>query len=265
MDFFADLHVHTTHSDGTLELSEVPEAAQDAGISVVAVTDHDSIHPGLDVPITKQDGVTIIRSIELRVDVPELGERVDLLGYGVERTSELVAETERLQTNRANRSQEIIDNVENELNLSLDIIGQEGMGRPHIARAIANHNETSCGYQQAFDEVIGRDCPAYVARDVTSFETGVRLLSDACSVVSLAHPFRYDDPEEAVALTEHLDGIEGPYPYDTSIHVKPTMIDIVVEKYDLVLTGGTDAHETTLGVSGLRESNFGPFWTELTR
>ena len=100
MSVFADLHVHTTNSDGEMELPEVPEAARDAGVSVVAITDHDRLHPELPTPVTAFEGVTVVHGIELRVeprteadgeddapsDAPDAGptgERVDLLGVGV--------------------------------------------------------------------------------------------------------------------------------------------------------------------------------------
>ncbi|OYR81429.1 histidinol-phosphatase, partial [Halorubrum distributum] len=57
----ADLHAHTTVSDGTLTLSEVPAAAREAGVDWVAVTDHDRIHPGLDAPVVERDGVRVVR------------------------------------------------------------------------------------------------------------------------------------------------------------------------------------------------------------
>jgi Predicted metal-dependent phosphoesterases (PHP family) len=79
----ADLHVHTTASDGTLTVPELPAAARRAGVEWVAVTDHDRVHPDLDAPVTDRDGVHIIRGIELRVETDR--QRLDLLGYGVSR------------------------------------------------------------------------------------------------------------------------------------------------------------------------------------
>lgn len=263
MSVYADLHVHTTHSDGKFELEDIPSTARDAGVSVVAITDHDSIHPELSGRVTNVDGVTIIRSIELRVDVPELGERVDLLGYGVEQTPELMNEINRLQTDRATRAQRIIEGVEEELDISLALDGREGMGRPHIARAIVDHKDTQYDDPQpVFDEVIGNGRPAYVARDVTDFETGVRLLNEACAIVGLAHPFRYDDPEGAIRVTSHLDAIEGPYPYGNYADVDPmadgSPVLAALDDHERILTGGTDAHGVTLGKAGLTKKEFQP-------
>ncbi|WP_157971778.1 PHP domain-containing protein, partial [Halorussus litoreus] len=236
MSVFADLHVHTTNSDGEMALSEVPEAARDAGVSVVAITDHDRLHPELPTPVTAFEGVTVVHGIELRVeprsedyesdqssggsDGP--GERVDLLGYGATPTPELVDELDRIQRDRKERGRAIIESVEDHLGVDLDLEAREGLGRPHVARAVVDHAETA--YDEigdVFDDLIADGGPCFVAREVTSFERGVDLLSDACGLVGLAHPYRYDDPEAALELTRHLDAVERYYPYDREVDPRP--------------------------------------------
>lgn len=244
-----DLHVHTTASDGTLTIPELPEAASQAGIEWVAVTDHDRIHPDLDAPVTNRDGVSIIRGIELRVDTDR--QRLDLLGYGVEPTDALVAECDRLQQNRADRARKIIDRVETSVGTTLDIEPQTGIGRPHIARAI-EESDAAYDYQAAFDELIGDGCPCYVAREITPFDRGRELLADACSVVGLAHPLRYDDPAAALDRTADLDAVERYYPYDRAVDLTP--VEDAIDSHDLLATGGSDAHDRTLGRAGPPES-----------
>jgi predicted metal-dependent phosphoesterase TrpH len=249
---YADLHVHTTHSDGEMSLSDVPTAAREAGVSVVAITDHDRIHPDLDAPVTQREGVTLVRGIELRVETGD--QRVDLLGYGVTPTPALERELDRLQRDRVERGRAIVVNVEDRLGVDLDVDISEGIGRPHIARAIDEHPDSGHDYEDAFDELIGSDCDCFVAREVTPFDRGRELLSAASNLVSLAHPLRYPDPLAALALTEHLDGVERFYPYGDAVDVRP--VEHAIAKHDLVGTGGSDAHEDTLGVAGLSESGF---------
>ncbi|WP_435320074.1 PHP domain-containing protein [Haloarchaeobius sp. TZWSO28] len=249
---YADLHVHTTNSDGQMELDEVPAAAREAGVSVVAITDHDRMNPVLDAPVTERDGVTVIHGIELRVDAGD--QRVDLLGYGVRETDALADVVEHIQTNRIERGQAIIDCVEDRLGVSLGIEGREGLGRPHIARAVADHPDTDYDYNGTFDHLIGNGCPCYVPRDVPSFERGREALLDACGLVSLAHPFRYPDPEAALALCADLPAVERYYDYGRE--VEPAPVERAVEKYDLLVTGGSDAHDHELGLAGLSEAEF---------
>ncbi|TKX57840.1 PHP domain-containing protein [Halorubrum sp. SS7] len=252
----ADLHAHTTVSDGTLTLDEVPAAAREAGVDWVAVTDHDRIHPGLDAPVVERDGVRVVRGIELRVDAGF--ERLDLLGYGVEHTDALDAEVERLQRDRRERGAAILDAVEDRLGVDLDVEPREGLGRPHIARAI-DESDAPYDYAGAFDELIGNDGPCYVAREVTTLDEGLDLLADACALVGLAHPFRYERVDEALGVARERDAIgavERFYPYGRA--VDDERIDRVAAEADLLRTGGTDAHERTLGVAGLTEPAFEP-------
>jgi predicted metal-dependent phosphoesterase TrpH len=244
----ADLHAHTTVSDGLLTLDDVPAAARRSGVEAVALTDHDRYHPGLDRPVTDLDGVTVVRGIELRADAGF--ERVDLLGYGLHETEELAAECDRIQRDRVERGRKIVERVEAETGASLDVEFGPGLGRPDVARAI-ERSDAPYDYQGAFEHLIGNDGPCFVARDVPDVSTAVDLLTDACDLVGLAHPFRYDDPERALALCgDHdLDAVERFYPYDDD--PDPTPVDRVVADHDLLVTGGSDAHETTLGVAGL--------------
>ena len=66
----ADLHVHTTNSDGTLTLGTLAPAAERADLAAVAVTDHDRLHPDLADGVSTLDGITVIHGIELRVETP---------------------------------------------------------------------------------------------------------------------------------------------------------------------------------------------------
>ncbi|ELY55934.1 PHP domain-containing protein [Natronolimnohabitans innermongolicus] len=252
---YADLHVHTTRSDGSLEFEEVPDAARENDVAVVAITDHDRLQP-IDEPIAERDGVTIVSGIELRVETP-YGERVDLLGYGVEPTAELEGIVKRIQRNRIERGQAIVDCVESRLGIDLGVTVEDGFGRPHVARAIDAHPDTDYDYGDAFAELIGNGEPCFVARDVPSFERGLAALSSASHLVSLAHPLRYADPEAALGLTAEpaLEAVELHYPYDRD-DVDPDIVEDAIERNDLLTTGGTDAHEYELGVAGLSRAAY---------
>ncbi|MCD2200581.1 PHP domain-containing protein [Halobacterium sp. KA-4] len=264
---YADLHVHTQHSDGTLTLDEVPAAASEAGVSAVAVTDHDRIHPGFDAPVDKRAGVEVVAGIELRVAAGD--QRLDLLGYGVTPTDALVAETDRIQRDRVARGRAIIENVEAELGVSLDVEPREGLGRPHIARSVVAHPDTAYDTPDAvFADLIGNDGPCFVARDVPDFETGVDLLTEACGVVGLAHPLRYPDPEAALARCDALDAVELHYPYDRPVGEAPeddgrALVEAAIDEYDLLPAGGSDAHGREVGKTGLDEAAYADFRARL--
>lgn len=259
---FADLHVHTDVSDGTLSLADVPSAARRSEVDVVGITDHDRVHPDLSVPVTERDGIVIVSGIELRVETPE--QRVDLLGYGVTPTKSLVAELDRIQRDRIRRGRAITECVEDRLGISLDVDLVAGVGRPHVARAVVDHPDTSQERVGAvFDELIGEDEPCFESRNIPAIETAIPLLRDASSLVGLAHPFRYPDPEAALALCDRLDAVETAYPYDGSRGhptggENDTLLQEVVEANELLETGGSDAHGHELGAAGLTAAEYEP-------
>jgi len=226
----ADLHVHTTNSGGALALDDLPAAANRVGLRAVAVTDHDRLHPGLDVPVAQVDGVTLVHGIELRVEADD--QRVDLLGYGARHTDALDREIARVQRNRVERGRAIIECVEDRLDVTLDVRPRKGLGRPHVARAVADHPDTAYDYQEVFDDLIGVGRPCFVAREVPSFERGRDLLSAACGLVALAHPLRYEDPDAALALCPDLDGVELHYPYDRDVETTP--LETAIDQHDLI-------------------------------
>ncbi|WP_254536360.1 PHP domain-containing protein [Halomarina litorea] len=250
----ADLHVHTTNSDGTLELDEVSAAAHEAGVSVVAITDHDRLHPDLPTPVAHLDGVTVVHGIELRVDAGD--GHLDLLGYAVRPTDALVAKLDRLQTDRVERARRMVELVEEREGVALDVSFEPGVGRPHVARAIAE-SDAPYDVQGAFDHLIGDDGPCYVPRSVPDFETGRDLLSAACGLVGLAHPLRYDDPAAALAHCATLDAVEYHYDYGREVDRRP--VARAIEEHGLVVTGGSDAHGRTLGRAGLDREEYRAF------
>jgi predicted metal-dependent phosphoesterase TrpH len=252
MAVFADLHVHTTNSDGRLTLQDIPRAAKAANLGAVAITDHDRVHPDLDAPVVILDDLTVVHGIELRVDAGD--QTVDLLGYAVNPTSALESELDRLQANRIERGRAIIEQVEDRLGVELDVEPREGLGRPHVAHAIGDHPDTEYDFQGAFEHLIGAGQPCYVARDIPDFETGVELLSESCGLIGLAHPYRYRDVEAALALTTDLDAVELHYPYGRAVDPRP--IERAIDDHDLLATGGSDAHDDRLGRAGLSKDEY---------
>jgi predicted metal-dependent phosphoesterase TrpH len=258
----ADLHVHTTESDGTLTLDEVPAAAESAGVGTVAITDHDRVHPGIERPVVERDGVELVRGIELRVETAGAG-RVDLLGYAVDPTSALADELGRVRRDRVERGCRMIEAVETYLCADLDLDPHDGIGRPHVARAI-EESEAPYDVEGAFSELIGTDGPCFVPRNVTGFVDGAALLADSCPVVALAHPFRYPDPGAALALTadSNLNAVERFYPYGREVDA--ALVERVAAERGLLVTGGSDAHGRTLGIDGPDRDAFERFRNRLS-
>ena len=249
----ADLHIHTTVSDGILEITEIPELAKTQGLSAVGITDHDRIHPWFDDPVAEESGVLLIRGIELRVE-REDGTRFDILGYAIEETEALTDLLEQIQEARIERGKEMIALLEDRLDIVLDVSVGPGFGRPHMARAVAEHPETDYTELDVFRELIGNGKPCYVSRWVPAIDHGIEILEEAAAVLSVAHPLRYDDVDGAISLAKRVGGIERWYPYEQEVSLDP--IDVAIEEEDLIPTGGSDAHDTEIGTTGVPAEAF---------
>ena len=137
-----DLHIHTTASDGRLAPEEVVRLAAQHGLSLIAITDHDTvsgIQRALDAAASFPS-LRVIPGIEINTDTPT-GE-AHILGYFIDyRNGKLTAELEKLRRSREARARKIVTNlVELGIDISLDrvmeLAGGGSVGRPHIAQAM---------------------------------------------------------------------------------------------------------------------------------
>lgn len=252
---FADLHNHTTESDGKLSLESLIDLANKKGINAIGITDHDRIHSNINDKILKINGVEIINGIELRVKIGENNDnKVDLLGYGIDTSYELEKELDLIKKGRIDRAETMIRRLEDSFNIEMDIDISDNIGRPHIARSFSD--KTNYTYQQVFDDIIGNDCEFYEERYITDSEKGLKLLNESCDLVCLAHPFRYNNPNSKIeSLVDDLGGIEYYYPYNKNFN-----LDVIKEyalENNLVLSGGSDTHKKEdFGRCGLNESEY---------
>ncbi len=247
----ADLHLHTTASDGNLEPESLVRSAKEAGFSAIAVTDHDStegIKEALQAAV--KFGLEVIPGIEL--STLDGKKEIHMLGYYINPDNEeLQIILARVIDARQNRALYMIEKL-NELGIHITkdevetIAGGEFVGRPHIARAMVDKgyikNET-----EAFSaEYIGREGKAYVERFKISPRESIELIKKAGGLAVLAHPGYLSDrtmleEEEVIKYKEWgLDGIEVFYSRHTLQQVD--YYKTLANKLDLLITGGSDCH-----------------------
>lgn len=251
----ADLHVHSTASDGRLSPREIVQQAAKLGLEVIALTDHDSV---AGIPPAQEEarsfpGLLFIPGVEIATLVPN-GE-LHILGYFLDHLNPtLVSTLERLRHSRVERARKILEKLKAlGLPLSweriLELSGGESLGRPHIAQAMAEKGYVP-DLRQAFLQYIGRGKPAYVERDHLSPEEGVRLIRIAGGLPVLAHPLDIGAvPLEPMArrLKRHgLVGMEAYYSEYTPEKVK-YLVGMAL-KLGLIPLGGSDYHGLERGI-----------------
>lgn len=240
-----DLHVHTTASDGADAPGKVVEKARRAGLSALAITDHDTVGgllPALDAG-TKLS-FPVLPGVELSTE--EEGHEIHILGYLFQIDhSELLA---RLALFRQARVERVVKMVERlrclgipvEVEQVLELAGEGAVGRPHVARALVQVGAVAT-VGEAFEKYIGKDRVAYVPRYKYTPREAVRLLRRAGGVAVLAHPglVRCDHLIPRL-VAEGLQGLEVFYPAHSEEMV--WHYERLCRRYRLVATGGSDYH-----------------------
>lgn len=242
----ADLHTHSTASDGSLAPAELVRQASERGLSILALTDHDTtlgLKTALDAG--RRHGVRVVRSIELSTDV-EVGE-IHVLGYGIDPTNaELQSTIARLRESSLGRIERIVARLA-ELGYPLpkgsvhpSAVGAS-IGRPHVARAmiVAGH---VASVAEAFDRFLGRGQPAYIKRELLQPTEAVALVRRAGGLPILAHPRSVDNLDAALPLliAAGLAGLEafyGEYSGDQRLEIAA-----LTDALGLLATGGSDYH-----------------------
>jgi hypothetical protein len=241
----ADLHTHTTASDGTLAPSELVAAAADAGLDILAVSDHDSVEgvpPALDA--AERAGITVIPAVELSALDRERD--VHLLGYFIRHTdtrfTERLLELRRGRLERAVAMVEALDGAGHAVSLDdvLSHAGDGAVGRSHVARALLGRGSVG-SVDEAFRDLIGRDQPFYRRKPLLGPTEVIGIIHAAGGLAVLAHPC-VGGVDDLIGdlVAAGLDGVEAYHPEHTRGDTQ-RMLDAARES-GLLVTGGTDYH-----------------------
>jgi len=245
----ADLHSHTTASDGDLNPSELVALAGRRGLGALAITDHDTVKgipEGLAAGAAR--GLTVIPGIEVSA-VFEPG-TLHVLGYFGIHPAGLEADLEKVQQGRSERFPKIIERL-NKLGLTIGIeevraiAGEAQIGRPHIAKALIARGYVK-NFDEAFERWLAKGKPAYVEKEKLSGEEAIGLILKHGGVPVLAHPFTLELDDAALkafiarAKDCGLKGIEVYYPEHSRAQTR--LYRDIARWFDLIVTGGTDFH-----------------------
>ncbi len=242
---FADLHLHTVFSDGTYTPEELISASKKAGLSAIAVVDHDTVK-GIDPAIAaadKQD-IEVLPGIELSAEYE--GAEVHILGYLIDyKDDSLVKRLEELRKNRIERIYRIIEKLKGigiELNPEsvFSISGEGTVGRLHVARALVKEKKAG-SILEAFQKYIGDKCPAYCLGFKFSPIEAIRLIRESKGIPVLAHPYIFRNDEFLPKFIEWgIRGVEVYYPEHSQSMVNYYLG--IAREHNLLVTGGSDCH-----------------------
>ena len=247
---FADLHLHTTFSDGTYSPEELTGEGKRFGLSAMALTDHDTVE-GCErmAAACRAAGIEFIAASELTAE--SRNHELHLLGYFLDTTNpRLLAELAKFQAVRQNRIREMATRL-NRLGIPLKaeavfaLANCRAPGRPHVARTLVK--EGFCAtLDEAFERFLKKDRPAWVPKFKMAATDAIALIHQAGGLAVMAHPGlnRTDEiiPELVAAGLDGLECFHSRHSPGMTTHYLR-----VATAHNLLITGGSDCHGMNKG------------------
>lgn len=251
-----DLHIHSTASDGTWTPQEILAQADALQLGAISITDHDTVR-GVKEAIDSgiPPSFEFLTGIEISSNPPSLfpfPDTLHILGYHIDTdNADLDKALGKLRRARQDRNPGIIRRLGTlGIDLSLQEVresaGAGQIGRPHIARCMVEKGVVR-SIHDAFDLYLGRGKPAYVDKYRVESASAIQLILNAAGIPVLAHPglLKTDGPNDLTSLVAGLKemglmGIEAYYP--GHLPAQTAGIIELAERYDLLVTGGSDFH-----------------------
>lgn len=245
-----DLHTHTIASDGMNPPYVNVQLAKKAGLSAIAITDHDTIS-GIEEAIEEGEriGIQVVPGVE--ISTVARGQDIHVLGYFIDiHDPTLLQRLSELRETRQRRNAMMIEKLQQ---LGMDItleevaelvsdIKQDGdtIGRPHIAQVLVNKGYVA-SINEAFKQLLGTGSAAYINPPRITPQTAINWIHEAGGKAVLAHPGLYKDDELVIEIIgQGLDGMEVYHsdhtPQDEDRYKK------IAEQHNLIMTAGSDFH-----------------------
>ena len=243
-----DLHVHTTASDGTASPAEAVKLAKAAGLSAIAITDHDTVSGYAEAAEAgKALGVEVIPGIEIST---KYGRAVHILGYYIDPDSDKLAPVlEWVVHDRDERNRKMAELMAADgLPVSYEEMHRRFgtvIGRPHFAEVLVELGLAK-DIRDAFDRYVEKGQKYYLPRNFLSIERSIEIIREAGGVPVLAHPVQYKlDDAGLRELIEHCmeSGLQGMECRYSGYSVEQSKyLGRLAEEYGLIKTGGSDFH-----------------------
>lgn len=240
----ADLHTHTSCSDGKSSPLDIVKRAQKEGIDVLAITDHDTMRAYDELASISSSIPVLIPGAEMTAKDDDLS--VHLLAYGLDPRREDVRVLMASQRNsRKKRVERILDmlakkGVSVEMDEVLFEAGHANLGRPHIAAALIRKNVVQ-SIQEAFSRYLNPEVLEGLAKGYPTSSELIPQLKSLGGVVILAHPGRLWTLEEMDHFrSEGIDGMEVIHPSHT--YELQKSLGQYADRHHLLKTGGSDYH-----------------------
>jgi len=246
----ADLHTHTTASDGRHRPAEVVRMAQETGLAGIAITDHDTT-AGIEEAMEAGElyGVRVLAGVEISTQAED--REIHVLGYGYDIGNRLFQERlATLREARDRRNERMIERL-NELGVAVTLdevreaaaASQEKggtVGRPHMAEVLVRKGYAR-DFRDAFERYLKRGAAAYIQVKRIHPAEAVRWIHEAGGAAVIAHPGLYGRDRLMLELLENgADGLEAFHSDHDDAQERHFLA--MAESMGKLVTGGSDFH-----------------------
>ncbi|NLK69817.1 MAG: PHP domain-containing protein [Clostridiales bacterium] len=244
-----DLHCHTKLSDGSLGIEEIIAQAKKTNIDFISITDHDTLSSFSRVSILgERYGVKVIQGVEMSAWDKERGKKVHILCYAPQKPDRLEGLCLKSCEIRKACSKEMVEKVMKLYPISLESVLKHATSSKSIFKQHIMHALIEYGYAMEFYGELNhklfnlKNGICLVEREYPDVRFVLDLIHSARGIAVMAHPMEYDslDLMEELAVEGKIDGVEA-YHYSANEEQRKTILEIA-EKYNLIVTGGSDFH-----------------------
>ncbi len=247
----ADLHLHSTYSDGSYQPEELLKLARSKGLDTIAIADHDTIKGSKKAIKIKDDyDVEVIPAIEFSTYKNKA--EIHILGYYIDfANKQLKQEVDNIFQARIKRAEKMIDKL-NKQGVAISLkeiknkIEDEYIGRPHIAQEMIEKGYIDEIGEAFTDKYIGNNGQAYVSKYKLTPKKAIKIVKEAQGIPVVAHPGfinnglplnKEDIKEMKKSGLEGIEVFHSRHSSDERAYYRS-----VAEELDLVITGGSDFH-----------------------
>lgn len=244
-----DLHIHTTNSDGSMDVKDVIYYAKKRGLKYIAITDHDTMQGVPEaLELGKKFGIQVLPALETTAIDTKRGRSVHILGYLPKYPDLLKSLIAKTLNNRTTQKLGMIKKIQ-ELYPLVELQHIERYSKKsqaiyesHIMQTMCDLGYTGTVIGNLLEELISKNGSCYVPSIYPSVDEVVDTMNKAKAIIVIAHPEQFDSFElaEELAQLHKIHGLELDHPRNGKLGRE--RIRNLGKKYELILTGGSDFH-----------------------
>ncbi len=271
----SDLHMHTNYSDGVLSPEDLIDAARNAKLRYIAITDHDTVDGVMHLyesNLIPSRNPYVIPGIEFSAHHPERS--IHILGYNIDIYNRVLRDTlNEVVEARWSRFSQMVEKLQ-QLGYAIteaDVLRFAGeskaISRSHVAQAMVAKGFFPT-VSKVFDEVLEKGKPAYVHHYRLEVEEIISLIHETGGIAVLAHPKLIGDDDIVKSVIQQgIDGLEVFYPQHDQEDTERYME--LAKSYNLLMSGGSDFHgipsrfPNELGIFTIEDSYAEKFYQEI--